>query len=84
MGEVFLLVWEVWFFEACGYRALFVRGARSEEGRLMAVYDVIPNVSHAPVGREAPSVEGDALLDYPRTFTIALRMRVGEVAWQGA
>ena len=84
LGEVFLLVWEVWFFEACGYRTLFVRGARSEEGRLMAVYDVIPNVSHAPVGREVPSVEGDALLDYPRTFTIALRMRVGEAAWQGA
>ena len=79
-----MLVWEVWFFEACGYRALFVRGARSEERRLLAVYDVIPNVSHAPVGREVPSVEGDALLDYPRTFTIALRMRVGEAAWQGA
>ena len=71
-------------FEACGYRTLFVRGARSEEGCLMAVYDVIPNVSHAPVGREVPSVEGDALLYYPRTFTIALRMRVGEAAWQGA
>ena len=50
----------------------------------MAVYDVIPKVSHAPVGQEVPSVEGDALLDYPRTFTIALRMRVGEAAWQGA
>lgn len=50
----------------------------------MAVYDVIPNVSRALVGREVPSVEGDALLDYPRTFTIALRMRVGEAAWQGA
>ena len=79
-----MLVWEVWFFEACGYRALFVRGARSEEGRLLAVYDVIPKVSHAPVGREVPSVEGYALLYYPRTFTIALRMRVGEAAWQGA
>ena len=65
-------------------RALFVGGARSEEGRLMAVYDVIPKVSHAPVGREVPSVEGDALPDYPRTFTIALRMRAGEAAWQGA
>lgn len=44
----------------------------------------IPSASHAPVGREVPSVEGYALLDYPRTFTIALRMRVGEAAWQGA
>ena len=26
----------------------------------------------------------DLLLYYPRTFTIALRMRVGEAAWQGA
>lgn len=59
-------------------------GRVRREGRLMAVYDVIPNVSHAPVGREVPSVEGDALLDYPRTFTIALQMRVGEAAWQGA
>ena len=59
-------------------------GRVRRRGRLMAVYDVIPNVSHAPVGREVPSVEGDALLYYPRTFTIALRMRVGEAAWQGA
>lgn len=65
--------------------ALFLwEGRVRREGRLMAVYDVIPNVSHAPVAREVPSVEGDALLDYPRTFTIALRMRVGEAAWQGA
>lgn len=84
MGEVFLLVWEVWFFEACGYRALLGVVCVRREGRLMAVYDVIPNVSHAPVGREVPSVEEYALLYYPRTFTIALRMRVGEAAWQGA
>ena len=79
-----MLVWEVWFFEECGYRALFVRGGAFGEGRLMAVYDVIPNVSHAPVGREVTSVEGYALLYYPRTFTIALRMRAGEAVWQGA
>lgn len=46
--------------------------------------DVIPNVSHALVGREVTSLEGYALLYYPRTFTIALRMRAGEAAWQGA
>lgn len=60
------------------------KGAFGGGGHLMAVYDVIPKVSHAPVGREVPSVEGDALLYYPSTFTIALRMRVGEAAWQGA
>ena len=46
--------------------------------------DVIPNVSHALVGREVTSLEGYALLYYPRTFTIALRMRAGAAAWQGA
>ena len=78
-----MLVWEVWFFEECGYRALFVRGARSEGAFGIRVYG-IPSASHALVGREVTSVERYALLYYPRTFTIALRMRAGEAAWQGA
>ena len=66
MGEVFVGLGGIDFFEGCGCRALFVGGARSEEGG------------------EVHRLKEYALLFYPRTFIIALRMRVGEAAWQGA